>query len=599
MKLINKPRDAIRDALQNMKQGIRAANRNRLHRRRMKKGVDYATWIARHDTPTAQDRAAWQVWLEAHTNAPTISLILNVEANSDAELLKRSIASVRSQAYPHWQLILVSPEQGRAPIPSSTAEDLRIQSQPTHDDALAQVKGTWTALLQVGDQLREHSLLLMAQAMQSHPGAKIIYTDDDQIDGNGQRSGHHFKPEWSYDFQLSANYIGSACLISTSHLIAAVGHRHQGGAVYTFDALLRCIEGLPATDIIHVPHVLWHHPATVRHSLDAPYVQALQEHLDRVSPGARASTTSQGFLKVGYPVPALPPLVSIVICTRNQYKLLHTCIQSITQKTTYPQYEVIIVDNGSDEARTLTYLQQLPNKDARVRVIRDDSPFNYSALNNMAVEHAQGEVVALVNNDIEVINGNWLTEMIGHALRPEVGCVGAKLLYPDDTIQHAGVLVGGGIQAPNTIAAHYLRGIPREAPGYANRAIVTQQLTAVTAACLVVRKSTFLDVGGLDSANLSVAYNDVDFCLRVGELGLHNIWTPHAILYHHESISRGRDTSSKNIARFLPEAAYMRQRWTSRMRCDPFYNPNLNHQRPDFLLACTTDAHDLVGSDES
>ena len=208
----------------------------------MKKGVDYATWIAHHDTPTAQDRAAWQVWLAAHTNAPSISLILNVEANSDAELVKRSIASVRSQVYPHWQLILVSPEQGRAPIPSSTAEDLRIQSQPTHDDALAQVKGTWTALLQVGDQLREHSLLLMSQAMQSHPGAKIIYTDDDQIDESGQRSGHHFKPEWNYDFQLSANYIGSACLISTSHLITPGGHRLQGGAVYAFDALLflRC-----------------------------------------------------------------------------------------------------------------------------------------------------------------------------------------------------------------------------------------------------------------------------------------------------------------------------------------------------------------------
>lgn len=586
MKLINKPRDALRDALQNLKQGIRAANRNRLHRRRMKKAVAYATWIARNDTPTDQDRAAWRRWVETHTDAPTISLILNIKANSDAELVKRSIASVQSQAYPHWQLVVALPEQGFASLTTSIKEDARIQILTSQDVTQSRIKGAWTALFQVGDQLREHSLLLMVQAMQAHPGAKIIYPDDDHIDRHGRRSSHHFKPEWNYDFQLSANYIGAACLISTAHLIKAGGlQQRQDGTAHAFDVTLRCIEGLLPQDIVHVPHVLWHHPASVRQPLDAACVQALQAHLDRVSPNAMAGTTPQGFLRVRYALPAPPPLVSIVICTRNQYKLLHTCIQSITNKTTYPRYEVIIVDNGSDEARTLNYLKQIPQKDARVRVIRDDSPFNYSALNNMAVGHAQGDVVALLNNDIEVINGDWLTEMVGHALRPEVGCVGAKLLYPDDTIQHAGVLVGGGIHAPNTVAAHYLRGIPREAPGYANRAIVAHQLTAVTAACLVVRKSTFNAVGGLDSAHLSVAYNDVDFCLRVGELGLHNIWTPHAILYHHESISRGRDTSSKNIARFLPEAAYMRQRWTNGMRCDPCYNPNLNHQRPDFLLA--------------
>ncbi len=277
--------------------------------------------------------------------------------------------------------------------------------------------------------------------------------------------------------------------------------------------------------------------------------------------------------------------MSIVICTRNQYKLLETCIRSITSITRYPRYEIIIVDNGSDEARTLDYLAQLPLQDERVRVIRDDSPFNYAALNNLAVAQAQGELVALLNNDIEVIHADWLTEMVGHALRPEVGCVGAKLLYPDDTVQHVGVLVGPGKDAPDAIAAHYLRGIPAKAPGYANRAIVAQQLTAVTAACLVIRKATFLSVGGLDAEHLAVTYNDVDFCLRVGELGLQNVLTPHAVLYHHESVSRGRDASSKNKARFLPELAYMQRRWASQLQCDPCYNQNLSHQKPDFLLA--------------
>ncbi|MES2092053.1 MAG: glycosyltransferase family 2 protein [Pseudomonadota bacterium] len=584
MKLLTKSRGILRDTLQNLKQGIRAANRHRLYRRRMKKGVDYAAWIVSNDTPSDQDRATWPHWLDTHPDAPTFSLILPLGENSDVELLKRSIASVQSQLYPHWQLIVTTSEPGSAILPPSATEDNRIQILTGRDTVLSQAKGAWAALLQVGDRLREHSLLLMAQAVQANPDAKIIYPDDDQIDRHGQRSAHHFKPDWNYDFQLSANYMGNACFISTPHLIGAGGYAHQAGVAQSYDTTLRCIEGLQAHQIVHVPHVLWHHAATARHSLDGTFVQALQAHLDRVSPGAKASATPQGFLRVHYVLPAPPPLVSIVICTRNQYKLLHTCIQSITQKTTYPRFEIIIVDNGSDEDRTLTYLRQLPQQDSRIRVIRDDSPFNYSALNNMAVEHAQGEVVALLNNDIEVINGDWLTEMVGHALRPEVGCVGAKLLYPDDTVQHAGVLVGGGTDAPDAIAAHYLRGIPSEAPGYANRAIVTHQLTAITAACLVIRKATFAKVGGLDSEHLAVTYNDVDFCLRVGELGLWNVLTPHATLYHHESVSRGRDASSKNMARFLPELLYMQRRWASRLKRDPCYNPNLSHQKPDFLL---------------
>lgn len=565
----------------------------------MKKGVDYTAWIAQNDTPTEQDRQAWQLWLATNPGAPTISLILNVKANSDADLIKRSIASVQSQVYPHWQLIVALPEQGHALLTPSATADTRIQTLPAEEDVLAHAKGAWTALLQVGDQLREHSLLLMAQAMQAHPDAKIIYPDEDHIDRHGKRSAHHFKPDWNYDFQLSANYIGNACLVLTSHLISAGGYALQAGAACAFDAMLNCIEGLQEEHIVHVPHVLWHQPATARRPLDASFAQALQKHLARVSPCAKASATPQGFLRVHYAVPALPPLVSIVICTRNQYKLLHTCIQSITKKTTYSNYEIIIVDNGSDEARTLAYLKQLPQKDSRVRVIRDDSPFNYSALNNMAVGHAQGDLVALLNNDIEVISADWLTEMVGHALRPEVGCVGAKLLYPDDTIQHAGVLVGSGPDLQGTVAAHYLRGIPREAPGYASRAIVTQELTAVTAACLLIRKSTFLKVGGLDSEHLAVTYNDVDFCLRVDELGLHNIWTPQAVLYHHESVSRGRDSSGKNLARFLPEQAYMKKRWANKLRYDPFYNPNFNHQRPDFLLVCTNETRAPAINDAS
>lgn len=603
MKLLTKPRAALRDALQQLKQRVRAANRHRLYRRRMKKGVDYATWIAHQDTPTTHDKATWGDWLQKNAHdLPLVTLILPLadgEPCTTAQL-QRCLDSVRKQVYPQWQLLVQIDSTTQATygalLANARTGDSRIQAAIVAPgssagacarQALLDCGGTdWVGLLRTDDQLREQSLLLMVQAALGQPDARLIYPDHDHITPAGQRFNHHFKPDWNPDFLRSSNYIRHACLISKPHLLACLGQAPSFTA-FMFDTLLKCTEHLAADQIVHIPHVLWHlgdgRPAL---SIDhAHALHALQEHLDRTSPGAHARSTPEGFFHVQYPVPTPAPLVSIVICTRNQYKLLETCIQSITAKTSYPSYEIIVVDNGSDEQRTLDYLAHLNAHDARVRVIRDDSPFNYAALNNMAVGHAQGELVALLNNDIEVIDGRWLSEMVGHALRPQIGCVGAKLLYPDDTVQHAGVLVGSGRDAPDAIAAHYLRGIPRNAPGYANRAIVTHQLTAVTAACLVIRKSSYEAVGGLDSLHLAVTYNDVDFCLRVGEMGLHHVWTPHALMYHHESVSRGRDASSKNIARFLPELAYMKKRWGSQLRRDPCYNPNLSHAKPDFLLA--------------
>lgn len=582
MKLLTKPTGALRDTVQNLKQGLRAINRQRLYRRRMKKGVDYGTWIANHDTPSSQANADWHKWVQDTPDAPFINLLLPVNAQTDAALAKRTIASIQGQIYANWRLFIVLDPAASLNLPTS---DDRIQTVPSKDFSLASTAGAWAAILEAGDQLRPQSLLLITQKALSQPDAKLVYTDEDLIDRHGQRSQHHFKPDWNYDFQLSTGYLGNAWVIATDHLLASGGHDLFGNNVSSiFDTTLRCIETLDTNQIAHVAHVLWH-KATSHRDLGASHTPTLQAHLNRISHGAVAHGTDRGHLKVAYPIPTPAPLVSIVICTRNQYKLLRTCIESIVNKTSYPAFEIILVDNGSDEERTLNYLKELPIRDKRIRVIRDNSPFNYSALNNMAVEHAHGELVALLNNDIEVIKGDWLTEMVGHALRPEIGCVGAKLLYPNDTVQHAGVLVGSGPDAPDAIAAHYQRAIPKEAPGYAKRAIATHQLTAVTAACLVIRTSTFKSVGGLDSKNLAVTYNDVDFCLRVRELGLHNLLTPHAVLYHHESVSRGRDASSKNIERFLPELAYMQRRWGTRLQGDPCYNPNLSHQKPDFLLA--------------
>lgn len=598
MKLLDKPRSLVRDALQNLKQGLRAINRHRLYRRRMKRGVDYMAWIATHDTPTPIDKAAWQTWAQELPDVHTAGLILNADDHGDGSLLQRSIDSLRAQVYPHWQIMVTVSESG-APAHAArlrllATEDSRIQTlavpagmtlgERANLALQALPQATWIGLLQLGDQLREQALLLLAQTAQAHPEGAVIYPDEDRIDAQGRRSHHHFKPDWNPDFQRSANYVGHVCWLARSHLLASGAYDPRADAALDYDALLRCTETLARTRIIHLPQVLWHRPMPIVPWPAAGAIRSLQAHLDRTAPGSRASITDTGFLRVHYAVPTPAALVSIVICTRNQFKLLQTCIESIIRLTSYPRYEIIVVDNGSDEFRTLDYLAQLPKSEPRIRVIRDDSPFNYASLNNMAVAQAQGELVALLNNDIEVIHADWLDEMVGHALRPEVGCVGAKLLYPDNTVQHIGVLVGPGKDAPGAIAAHYLRGIPRNAPGYANRAIVTHQLTAVTAACLVIRKATFLQLGGLDAKHLAVTYNDVDFCLRVRELGLQNVLTPHAVLYHHESVSRGRDASSKNQARFLPELAYMQRRWAQQLPQDPCYNQNLSHQKPDFLL---------------
>lgn len=603
MKWLDKPRGLIRDAWQSLKQGLRALNRQRLYRRRMKRGVAYTEWIAAHDTPTAQTQASWRDGLRHGVQAqPLVTFVLSLQGGSvdSHTLLERTLHSVQRQLYPRWQLLILLDPAARARngtlIETASLADPRIRASSVAQDAafgegLQQAldesgEADWIGLVANGDQWPEQSLLLMIQAASTQADARLIYPDHDHIAPTGQRFDHHFKPDWNPDFLRSSDYIGHVCLMSSHHLRKCLGREPLSSPMSVFDVVLRCTEALSDHQIVHVPHVLWHLgtapsrlPADQAHAL-----QALQAHLDRTSVGAQASRTPEGFFHVRYPVPTPAPLVSIVICTRNQCKLLQTCIQSITDKTSHTRYEIIVVDNGSDEQRTLDYLAQLQARDKRVRVIRDDSPFNYAELNNKAVAQAQGELVALLNNDIEVIDGDWLTEMVGHALRPGIGCVGAKLLYPDDTVQHAGVLVGSGSDAPDAIAAHYLRGIPRHAPGYANRAIVTHQLTAVTAACLVVRTATYRAVGGLDSQNLAVTYNDVDFCLRVGELGLRHVWTPHALLYHHESVSRGRDASSKNIARFLPELAYMKKKWSPQLRRDPCYNPNLSHAKPDFLL---------------
>ena len=273
------------------------------------------------------------------------------------------------------------------------------------------------------------------------------------------------------------------------------------------------------------------------------------------------------------------PLVSLIIPTKNGYEVTKQAIDSILNKTTYAHYEILLVDNNSDDPKALAYFDELSQHE-KITVLRYPHPFNYSAINNFAVQHARGEVLGLINNDVEVIDGGWLTEMVSQAMRPDIGCVGAMLYYPNDTIQHAGVVIG-----INGVAAHSHKHYPKSHPGYFSRLFVAQDLLAVTAACLLLRKTTFDEVGGLNERDLTVAFNDVDLCLKVHKAGYRNLWTPYAELYHHESISRGREDNPEKIARFKREVDYMLNTWHTNTLFDPYYNPNLTIERENFSIS--------------
>ena len=282
------------------------------------------------------------------------------------------------------------------------------------------------------------------------------------------------------------------------------------------------------------------------------------------------------FYRLRFAVPEPQPLVSLIIPTRDRADLLRACVGSIRDRTTYANYEILVIDNGSSEPQTLAYLKEL-TQTPNIRVLAYDRPFNYSAINNFAVGAARGEIVGLVNNDIEVISPGWLTEMVSWAAQPDVGCVGAKLYYPDDTIQHAGVILGVG-----GVANHAHLHLPRTAAGYFGRAVVVGNWSAVTGACMLVRRSVYLEAGGLDAENLAVAFNDVDFCLRVRECGYVNVWTPYAELRHHESVSRGRDDTPEKRQRFVQEVGYMQNRWGATLERDPYYSVNFSRAMPAF-----------------
>lgn len=512
------------------------------------------------------------------------------------------IQSVQAQSYPNWELCLaddLSRPEVRDFLTEKAAQDTRIRlvlrnenghiSRATNS-AIDVATGDFSAFLDHDDLLDPDALLIVADAIAAHPTAQILYSDEDKVRMDDGRFDPHFKPDWNRELLYGVNYVSHMGVYAKDMVKQVGGFRVGFEGAQDYDLLLRCIEQIDDTQIVHIPKVLYSwraSPGSTAASNEAkPYatqagIRALSEHLERVH--GRPIDVVDGPFALSYRVQwplDTQPLVSIIIPTRDRLHLIQAAVDSILAKTDYPNLEIIIVDNASIERETLAWFAQVQSADSRVRVLRDDRPFNYSALNNAAVVQARGEVIALLNNDVTVINRNWLSEMVSLAIRPGTGCVGAKLYYPDGRIQHAGVVVGMGGVAGH---AHLL--FPGAHDGYFGRLQLRQTYSAVTAACLVVRRDIYTAVGGLNETDLTVAFNDVDFCLKVHALGYTNIWTPWAELTHHESASRGYEDTPEKISRFQKECAYMTNTWRLHDFADPCYNPNLTLERQDFSFA--------------
>lgn len=582
--------------------GVREVSRRLGERRKQSlTEASYQRWIQACDRLTEEDRRGIRDHIQRLERAPLISVLMPTY-NTPERWLRKAIDSVLGQLYPHIELCIAddaSTDPGtRRVLEEYRARDERIKVvyrasnghiSASSNSALELATGEYVSFLDHDDVLAEDALYRVAVALETD-GADIVYTDHDKIDERDRRFDPYFKPEWDSDLLVGQNYLSHLVVYKAALVREVGGFRIGYEGSQDHDLALRVVERTVPERIRHVPHVLYHWRAvegSIAASLSAkPYApaaarRAIEEHFSRS--GLNATVTPAGQLEqfwlVHYTVPSPPPLVTLIISTRDNPRLLRRCLESIRGLTTYPSFELLIADNGSRDPETMGYLEDLRRRDLAT-VLRVDEPFTLAGIHNRAVARAAGDVVVLMDDDVEVITPGWLDEMVGHACRPEVGAVGAMLYYPDDTIQHAGVILWG-----EGVAVHPYRHQPRGAAGQKGRAWLCQGLSAVTAACLAVRRAVYLEVGGMDERNLSITYNDVDLCLRMREHGYRIVWTPAAELYHRGSGSSGSDKAPENLERFEDEVRYMRRHWGEALLRDPAYNCNLSLETEPFALA--------------
>jgi GT2 family glycosyltransferase len=554
---------------------------------------DYRKWVAAFDTLDDGDRAAIRNQVAMLADCPMISIVMPVY-NTPEPYLRAAITSVRAQIYPYWELCIAddaSPSPHVATIlEQAAAADRRIRwvrretnghISAATNTALALASGEWVALMDHDDILPEHALFVLALEMTEHPDAQVIYSDEDRIDDNGLRSHPYFKPDFDPDLLLGQNVFNHLSAWRRELLQRLGGLRPGFEGSQDHDLALRAAAVVKPGQIRHISAILYHwrqasgsvsfSESDLASCADASR-RAVREHLARC--GVRADVVpaplAPNYNRVIWPLPEPPPLVSIIVPTRDRTELLESCVDGLLNRTNYPAIEVLIVDNDSRSSEAHAYFARI-EQDKRVRVIAAPGPFNYSDLNNRAAAQARGEILLLLNNDIKMIDGGWLRELVSHAVRQDVGAVGAKLLYADGRLQHGGIVLGVG-----GVAGHYRVGERRNSAGPFGWLALTRTTSALTGACLALRRTVYEEVCGLDAQDLAVGFGDVDLCLRVQERGYRNVWTPAAELYHLESATRGLDLKGKNAERFRRETDVMLGRWGCVLQSDPCWNPNLS-----------------------
>ena len=566
----------------------------KLTERFQKDDIDYNEWFANH-CPTEEEIAEQRKRVFAY--APKISILVPVY-NTPAVFLKQMIQSVRKQTYSNWELCIANAN----PANPEVAEILRVASKKDErikvvdvpeNEGIAQntnraleiAAGEYIGLLDHDDLLAVNALYEVVNTLNADAGAEVIYTDEDKVTTDlEEHFKPHFKPDFNLDLLRSNNYI-CHFFVAKKELIERVGaFRKELNGAQDYDLILRCTE--EAENIVHVPKILYHwrvhkestsdNPMSKMYAYDAGK-KAIEEHLKRCDTSGEVSHTKDlGFYRVKYPVQG-EPLVSILIPNKDQVDSLDKCLRSIEEKTDYHNYEIVIIENNSEKEETFRYYEKISSE--KIRVIRWEKEFNYSAINNFGVRHAKGDYILFLNNDVEIINSDWMREMLSHCQRKEVGIVGARLYYPDDTIQHGGIIVGIG-----GVAGSVFVGLPKGYSGYMHKAALQLDLSAVTAACMMMKRRVFEEVGGFEE-KLKVAFNDVDLCLKTREKGYLVVYNPYVELYHYESKTRGAEDTKEKVRRFQTEIEYMRSHWIDILKKgDPMYNTNLSLTKWDYSL---------------
>ena len=526
---------------------------------------------------------------------PLISIIMPVY-NVEPKWLHLAIQSVTKQWYPNWELCIVDDKSTNIEtidfLKSINNKKINIKFLKSNGNisiasnkALKMVNGDFIALMDNDDELTANALYEVVKSINEFD-AEFIYSDEDKLEMDGTFSSPHFKADYSPDMFLSQNYLSHLGVIKTKLVMKANGFTIGLEGSQDYDLYLKVLE--LTKKVHHIPKVLYHWRmipgSTAAAFSDKSYAQnagvkALQNAMNRRKIKAEVSDGKYpGTYKINYQIKG-DPLVSIIIPFKDMPHLLTMCIESIINKSTYQNFEIIGINNNSSEQATFEEMNRLEVVDSRIKFYEYNVPFNYSQINNYAVNtHAKGEHILLLNNDIEIITPKWIEEMLMHSQRKGIGCVGAKLYYPNETIQHAGVVVGIG-----GVAGHSHKYFNKNSPGYFTRLDIVQNYSAVTAACLMVKKNIYNKVGGLNQDNLKVAFNDIDFCLRVQEKGYLNLFTPYCEAYHHESISRGHEDTEEKQNRFNKEVTYMMDRHENILKNgDPFYNINLTLEHENF-----------------